>query len=182
MSVEAGSTVTYRSRRRLPPVAGHNIVVQPGSPLAAEELTERDHFLTGRWRAFTKIASRLVTVPVEHQPWPLWRVRIDHVNQNLLTTAGLPAPDCEPAGRCMTITSNAAQDFSRGAVCTGFIARRRPCPVISCRGWPKSSPRGRLNPGPAAIRLPSALTMALPAASMSTVIILVTAAPMDRSS
>lgn len=53
MSVEAGSTVTYRSRRRCPPAAGHDVVMVPGAPLAAEELVERDHFLTGRWRAFT---------------------------------------------------------------------------------------------------------------------------------
>ena len=95
MSVDAGATVTYRSRRRWPPAVGHDIVVEPGSPLAAEELTERDHFLTGRWRAFTKIAGQLVSVPVEHQPWPLWSVRIDQVNQDLLTVAGLPAPDGE---------------------------------------------------------------------------------------
>jgi uncharacterized protein YqjF (DUF2071 family) len=96
MSVEAGSSVTYRSRRRCPPTAGHDIVVQPGAPLAAEELVERDHFLTGRWRAFTKIAGRVVTVPVEHQPWPLWSVRVDQLNQDLLTAAGLPAPHGEP--------------------------------------------------------------------------------------
>jgi uncharacterized protein len=96
MRVEAGSTVTYRSRRRWQPAAGHDIVVEPGSPLADEELTERDHFLTGRWRAFTKIAGCLVTVPVEHQPWPLWRVRIDQVDQDLLTAAGLPAPKEQP--------------------------------------------------------------------------------------
>jgi uncharacterized protein len=96
MSVEAGSTVTYRSRRRYPPTAGHDIVVQPGAPLAAEELVERDHFLTGRWRAFTKIAGQVITVPVEHQPWPLWSVRVDQLNEDLLTAAGLPAPHGEP--------------------------------------------------------------------------------------
>jgi uncharacterized protein len=96
MSVEAGSTVTYRSRRRWPPAAGHDVVVVPGAPLAAEELVERDHFLTGRWRAFTKIAGCLVTVPVEHQPWPLWSVRVDQLSQDLLTAAGLPAPRGEP--------------------------------------------------------------------------------------
>jgi uncharacterized protein YqjF (DUF2071 family) len=96
MSVEAGSRITYRSRRRWAPAAGHDIVVEPGSPIAAEELGERDHFLTGRWRAFTKIAGYLVTVPVEHQPWPLWSVRVEQVNQNLLTAAGLPPPQGEP--------------------------------------------------------------------------------------
>jgi uncharacterized protein YqjF (DUF2071 family) len=38
MRVEAGSTVTYRSRRRYSPAAGHHIAVVPGAPLAAERL------------------------------------------------------------------------------------------------------------------------------------------------
>jgi uncharacterized protein YqjF (DUF2071 family) len=96
MRVEAGSTVTYRSRRRSSPAAGHHIAVAPGAPLAAEQLAERDHFLTGRWRAFTKIAGCMVTVPVEHQPWPLWSVRVDRLDQDLLTAAGLPVPQGEP--------------------------------------------------------------------------------------
>lgn len=96
MTVQANSTVTYRSRRRWSPAAGHDIVVVPGAPLATEQLVERDHFLTGRWRAFTKIADCVVTVPVEHQPWPLWRVRVDQLNQDLLTAAGLPEPQGEP--------------------------------------------------------------------------------------
>jgi hypothetical protein len=44
----------------------------------------------------TKIAGRVVTVPVEHQPWPLWSVRVDQLNQDVLTAAGLPAPHGEP--------------------------------------------------------------------------------------
>jgi uncharacterized protein YqjF (DUF2071 family) len=96
MTVEANSTVTYRSRRRHPPAARHHIVVEPGSPLAAEELGERDHFLTGRWRAFTKVAGCLVNVPVKHQAWPLWSVQIHQLDQDLLTAAGLPTPEGQP--------------------------------------------------------------------------------------
>ena len=96
MTVEANSTVTYRSRRRYPPAAGHHIVAEPGSPLAAEKLGERDHFLTGRWRAFTKIAGCLVNVPVAHQAWPLWSVRIHRLDQDLLVAAGLPTPEGRP--------------------------------------------------------------------------------------
>ena len=96
MTVQRGSRITYRSRRRWPPPAGHHIVVEPGPPLAAEELGERDHFLTGRWRAFSKIAGRLIHVPVEHQPWPLWKVRIHQLDESLLAAAGLPPPEREP--------------------------------------------------------------------------------------
>lgn len=96
MTVEDGSTVTYRSRRRWPPTAGHNIVVEPGSPLSADELGARDHFLTGRWRAFTSIAGRLVNVPVEHQAWPLWSVQVHQLHEDMLVAAGLPAPEGQP--------------------------------------------------------------------------------------
>lgn len=96
MTVEPGSRVTYQSRRWWPPAAGHTIVAEPGSPLSAGKLGERDHFLTGRWRAFTRIAGRLVNVPVEHHPWPLWSVRIHHLDEDLLVAAGLPAPAGQP--------------------------------------------------------------------------------------
>ena len=95
MTVDVDSTVNYRSRRYSPAV-GHHIVAEPGSPLAAEELGERDHFLTGRWRAFTKIAGCLVNIPVKHQAWPLWSVRIRRLDQDLLVAAGLPAPEGQP--------------------------------------------------------------------------------------
>lgn len=96
MTVETGSTVTYRSRRRWPPTARHNIVVEPGSPLPADEVHARDHFLTGRWRAFSSIAGRLVNVPVEHQAWPLWSVQVHQLHEDLLVAAGLPAPEGQP--------------------------------------------------------------------------------------
>ena len=96
MTVEADSTVTYRSRRRYSPAAEHHIVVEPGSPIAAEQLGERDHFLTGRWRAFTTTAGCLVNVPVEHPAWPLWSVQIHRLDQDLLAAAGLPTPEGQP--------------------------------------------------------------------------------------
>src|SRR3977135_3811731 len=48
MTVKTGSTITYRSRRRWPPTAGHNIVVEPGSPLPAEEVHARGDCHTER--------------------------------------------------------------------------------------------------------------------------------------
>jgi uncharacterized protein YqjF (DUF2071 family) len=96
MTVEDNSTVTYQSRRRWSPVASHDIIVEPEAPLAVEKLTPLDHFLTGRWRAFTRIVGRMVTVPVEHQPWPLWSVQIHQLEQDLLSAAGLPAPQESP--------------------------------------------------------------------------------------
>ncbi|WP_125778315.1 YqjF family protein [Antribacter gilvus] len=52
--------------------------------------------LTGRWSVFTPHLGRLWRVPVEHQPWPLHRARLDHLSTSLPADAGLPLPDGEP--------------------------------------------------------------------------------------
>ncbi len=97
MAVDVGDRVTYRSTRRPPyPGAGHHIVVEPGQPLAHDEVPERDHFLTGRWRACASIAGRPAYVAVEHQPWALHRATVHRLDEDLLADAGLPPPEEEP--------------------------------------------------------------------------------------
>ena len=93
MSVEEGPVVRYRSRRRTgrTPLPGHDIVVRSGPPLGADRTPLVD-FLTGRWRAFTRIAGRLVTVPVEHEPWPLFDADVLECHEDLVEAVGLPAP------------------------------------------------------------------------------------------
>ena len=95
MSVEwIGSEVRYRSRRRTDPGVGHDITSRPGSPL--EDADELDHWLTGRWRAWTVVAGKTADVPVHHQPWPLWSCEVTNLEENLLVDAGLPAADGDP--------------------------------------------------------------------------------------
>ncbi len=97
MAVEPGATITYTARRRRPSrPAGHRIVVRPGPPLTAAEVGERDHFLTGRWRAYTTIAGVLALVPVEHQPWPLQQAEVVALEEDLFAAAGLPVPAGPP--------------------------------------------------------------------------------------
>ncbi len=52
--------------------------------------------LTGRWSAFTQHLGRLWRVPVEHQPWPLHRARLDRLQTDMLADVGLPVPDDLP--------------------------------------------------------------------------------------
>ncbi|MBW3573566.1 MAG: DUF2071 domain-containing protein [Actinobacteria bacterium] len=97
MAVETGETITYTARRRRPcRPAGHRIVVRPGPPLSVAEASERDHFLTGRWRAYTTLAGVLATVPVEHQPWRLQHAEVVTLEEDLFVAAGLPAPSGLP--------------------------------------------------------------------------------------
>ena len=98
MSVEDTGTVRYRSRRRGPtgPSPGHRITVRPAGALPPERRSPLVDFLTGRWRAFSRIAGRLAVAPVEHQPWPLYDAEVEELDEDLVAAAGLSAPHGEP--------------------------------------------------------------------------------------
>ena len=93
-----GDRYTYASRRRWPGPRGIGgrveVEVLPeevsGDPLA--------DFLTARWGLFTRHLGRTWYLPNEHAPWPLRRVRVLEVEDQLVAAAGLPglthrAPD-----------------------------------------------------------------------------------------
>jgi hypothetical protein len=61
MSVQLDDHVRYRCRRRLGGRAHHDITVGPGGPVSHER--ELADLLTGRWRAYHVVGSRLVEVP-----------------------------------------------------------------------------------------------------------------------
>jgi uncharacterized protein YqjF (DUF2071 family) len=100
MSIQiTGTSLAYRSRRRRPgPAAGArcHVAVRTGPALAGPELTPLDHFLTARYRLYSRVAGRLVAADAEHGPWPLHRAHLTHLDQDLVEAAGLPAPDHEP--------------------------------------------------------------------------------------
>jgi uncharacterized protein YqjF (DUF2071 family) len=97
MSVDAGpSTVRYRSRRRLEGAAGHDITIRPGPPCEGSEL---DHWLSGRWRGWTRIAGRPCSVPAEHPPWPLQEATVVDLEESLLAVNGLRRPSDPPLVR-----------------------------------------------------------------------------------
>jgi uncharacterized protein len=71
----------------------YRLVVRPG---AALEPTERDVWLTARWRAYTRHLGRLWETPVTHEPWPLRAAKVSELEETLTAAAGLPAPVGEP--------------------------------------------------------------------------------------
>ncbi len=85
--------VVYRSRRRMGRPAGHDIRARPGGP---REPSGLDDWLTGRWRAYSRLAGRLAVVSVEHEPWPLRDVEVIDLEQTLLEAGGLPPPTEAP--------------------------------------------------------------------------------------
>jgi uncharacterized protein YqjF (DUF2071 family) len=96
MGVEVGATVRYRSRRRLGRPAGHDITVRPGAPC---EGTELDHWLSGRWRGWTRVAGRVCSEPAEHPPWPLHEATVMDLEESLLEVNGLRRPAEPPVVR-----------------------------------------------------------------------------------
>lgn len=96
------STRVRRRRPRQPgadrtePGPASAIDVLVGAASASGPLTE---FLTSRWGLVTSGRSRrLRYAPVDHPPWPLYRARVERIDDELVTAAGLPAPSGRPHG------------------------------------------------------------------------------------
>ncbi|MEV6020457.1 DUF2071 domain-containing protein [Streptomyces sp. NPDC051997] len=97
MAVRAdGDTLTYSSSRHRPRTsrARSRIVVRVGRPIA--EPTELEHFLTARWGMHNAFSRGTGYIANDHPRWPLHRAELVSCEENLLTAAGLPAPDGPP--------------------------------------------------------------------------------------
>lgn len=98
MDVRAdGDTVTYNSSRHRPGTsrARSRIVVRVGPPVP--EPTGLEHFLTARWGMHNAFSGGTGYLANDHPRWPLYRAELITCEENLLTAAGLPAPDGPPA-------------------------------------------------------------------------------------
>ena len=89
---EREDVITYAGVRR-GGSPSYRLVVRPG---AAIEPSERDVWLTARWRAYTRHLARLRQTPVTHEPWPLRAASVVELEESLTAAAGLPAPMGEP--------------------------------------------------------------------------------------
>ena len=91
-----GDRYTYTSRRRWPGPAGlRSRVVADVLPGAVEDDPLAD-FLTARWGLYTHHLGRTFFLPNEHSPWPLQRVRVLEVDDELVAAAGLPGVTHRP--------------------------------------------------------------------------------------
>jgi hypothetical protein len=83
----------YTSRRKLRR-GESNLVIEKGDPLISQ--SERDIFLTARFRLYANWFGRLVMARAEHPRWPLHEARLLRCDETLVAEAGLPAPAGEP--------------------------------------------------------------------------------------
>jgi len=91
MQVErAGDRISYRASRRWPGPrgAGGTITVRVGDPLP--DPGPLAHFLTGRWGLHQTTRGRLAYWPNEHRAWPLHAAELLALDDDLVSTAGLP--------------------------------------------------------------------------------------------
>ncbi len=90
-------TISYRGHRRWGGrPAAWDIAVTPGAATSEGDVTELDNFLTARWWLFARYGRRWAATPAEHEPWPLRRATVDHLDESLLAAAGLRRPDDPP--------------------------------------------------------------------------------------
>jgi len=93
-----GTTYTYTCKRRWPGPRGAASVakIRVGTAYSSTELSEFDHFLTARWRLYSSSPRGLRYAVAEHAPWALHQAEALRVDDDLVSAAGLPAPDTEP--------------------------------------------------------------------------------------
>jgi uncharacterized protein YqjF (DUF2071 family) len=93
-----GGCISYECRRRWPGPRGaqSRVAVDIGEQFEPTELDELDHFLTARWALYSAPRSGLHHARAFHDPWPLHRGQVRHLDDELIVAAGLSAPRGEP--------------------------------------------------------------------------------------
>lgn len=87
----------YESRRRWPRgTAASSVGISIGDPIAPDDVTPLEHFLTARWALGSTLAGRPIWAEVDHGPWPLHRATLLACDESLVEAAGLPSPTGDP--------------------------------------------------------------------------------------
>ena len=85
-----GDTIDYTTSRRWPGPrrAGGRITVRLGESIAQPSPVEE--FITARFGLHTRWLGQTLWIPNHHGPWPLRRAELQHLDDNLVSAAGLP--------------------------------------------------------------------------------------------
>jgi uncharacterized protein len=92
----SGRLIRYESRRRWPELRGvrNRLVLRIDEPCPPESLSDLERFLIARWWLYSTAGrdGRLAITAVEHEPWPIERATVLHVDDELFAAAGLGPP------------------------------------------------------------------------------------------
>ena len=83
--------IAYRAVRRWPAPAGavSHTIVEVGAPVAEDEPSGLDDFLSARWSLYVSTPrGHLLRALVHHGPWPLRSARVHHLDDQLVAAAG----------------------------------------------------------------------------------------------
>lgn len=119
-----GTDIEYTTTRRWPGRRGHSsrIVVRPEQDVVRDDPLAT--FLTARWGLHTRWAGRSLLVPNEHVTWPLQTATLQHLDDDLVAAAGLPAVrDKEPDSVLWSAGVRTAFGLP-------IDSRRRPTPAV----------------------------------------------------
>jgi uncharacterized protein YqjF (DUF2071 family) len=84
--------MSYRSSRGTDAgTVGTHVVVSIHEPI--EQPNELERFLTARFRLYAMRHGELIFADVEHEPWPLCRAGIWHLQENLTASLGIGVVD-----------------------------------------------------------------------------------------
>ena len=78
-------TVSYEGSR-VGARASYRVKLRLQEEVAPSEL---EIWLTSRWRAYTRHLGKLLVTPIEHEPWPLQRAGVFHLEEDLTAAVGL---------------------------------------------------------------------------------------------
>lgn len=96
----AGNVVTYQCERRRPGPDGtrasSDVAVRIGARYRPDELGPLDHFLSARWRLYSRWGGMVLGAHARHEPWPLQRAELLHLADDLVVADGLPRPIGDP--------------------------------------------------------------------------------------
>lgn len=87
-----GSHWSYRSKRKWPGPNGARCVVDATAGAAIDEHSPLERFLTARWGLYSTWRGRTLYAPITHEPWPLHRAVITHLDDELMVAAGFTIP------------------------------------------------------------------------------------------
>ena len=101
MSVQVDAEVRhaeYHCVRRVPGPRGarSDVSVRIGDRIADDDLIERDHFLSARWRLYSRMFGTGWSADAHHLRWPLHTATLDRYDDELVVAAGLTSPHGEP--------------------------------------------------------------------------------------
>ena len=86
---EEGDLIDYTTRRRWPGPrgAGGRVTTRVGDVITDPSPVEL--FVTARFGLHTRYWGRTLWIPNHHEPWPLQRATIEHLDDSLIAAAGL---------------------------------------------------------------------------------------------